>query len=258
MRLGHFIWIICAALVISCSTTKPPPASSLHTEGLHHKWMLVNTENTTQDSAYIDMRSVYKSGIFTGCRYFSFTPKFGRNNRILIANISENLSGCLVADSSSLFKQQLKSVYSYELLNNKLRLFSKNKSLVFTAVKAHKDEVYPLARKWFITKMINGNNEQLVNAKAVIEFTKASKGQAYLGCNKFLFNVDIEKPYSIKIADAVSTKMFCKGFENEAVFSKLLPLVNKYQIVGNTIKIFDKDDVMLWEGVTILDNGARK
>ena len=90
-----FYIILVALLVIACSRKGAPPVSSMQTEGLHHKWKVIKAEGITgAGNIYIDLRDVHRSGATGGCRYFSFTPKFGHHNRMQMANINAHLLSC--------------------------------------------------------------------------------------------------------------------------------------------------------------------
>jgi heat shock protein HslJ len=234
-------------LFVACSRKTAPLVSSMHTEGLHHKWKIIQAEGI-QDagSIYIDLRDVHHSGATAGCGYFSFTPKFGHYNRMQVANITSHLLSCTNDERDELLKVKLESVCSFFLAGNQLKLLAKDGNTLFSAERAADDEGNAINRKWWIQQMINADNEQLVKDKSFIDLTDVAKARGWAGCNNFSFNVVADNTYQITLSQVVSTEMFCKeAAPNESVFSKVLPLVNKYQVIGNTLKLFDKDNTIL-------------
>ncbi|GAB3425981.1 hypothetical protein GCM10027516_29320 [Niabella aquatica] len=223
----------------------------MHTEGLHHKWEITKMKDREQGlTAYIDLRDVYRAGASAGCRYFSFTPKFGHGNRIKVDNISVHLSRCIDNNTDHLFQHHLEKIYSFAVSGDRLKLFAKNGALLFDAEKAMDDENSSVTRKWYIQQMINGDNEQMLKDKAYLDLRDPDKASASAGCNRFSFSAAADSTYRISISTAISTRMFCKDAAmNEAVLTKVLPLVNKYQVIGNKLKLFDKEDVLLIEAV---------
>jgi len=219
----------------------------MQTEGLHHKWKVSKVaDSLPTNSIYIDLRDVYHSGATAGCRYFSFTPKFGHHNRIEIANIAAHLSGCTDERTDQVLRSNLGEVYSFSLSDDQLQLLAKDGRLLFIAEKAADDENGSVSRKWSIEQMINADNDQLVKGRSFLDLTDPAKGQAGVGCNRFSFSVTTDNTYHIAISNVASTEMFCKdAATNESVLSKVLPLVNKYQVIGNTLKLFDKDNALL-------------
>lgn len=239
-----------ALMAAGCSSKTAPLESMMHTEGLHHKWTLLKISDTTAAAgSYIDLRDVYRSGAWAGCRYFSFTPKFGRNNRMQIANIAAHLSDCPHEGADPYLRSALESVYSFSVTHNQLRLLSKGGAAVFLAEKAAGDEGNTLARRWLIVQMINADNEQLVKDKSFLDLAGTGKAQGAVGCNRYSFKFTADDTYQITLSNIESTEMYCqRAAANESVFSKLLPLVSKYQVIGNRLKLFDKDNVLLLEG----------
>ncbi len=256
--MNRFYWIlyilVAGSLVAACSRKGAPPVSSMHTEGIHHKWKVNNVNGRQAAGAvYIDLRDVRRSGATAGCRYFSFTPKFGHNSRMQMANISTHLLPCTDDWPDQTLKLNLESVYSFSVTGNQLRLLAQDGRTVFFAEKAADDEGNSISRKWLIQEMINADNEQLAKDKGFLDLTDLTRAQAGVGCNRFSFKVTVDHTYHMALADAASTEMYCRqGAANESVFSKLLPLVNKYQVVGNSLKLFDKDNVLLLSATEML------
>ena len=251
----RLIIILAGIAVSSCSRNAAPPASTMHTEGLHHKWTITKIKDgQAVMAAYIDMRDVYRSGASAGCRYFAFTPKFGYRNRMQADNLSAHFPSCTGNNTDELLLQHLKKVYSFSLSGNRLQLSAKNGDVLLEAEKAGDDENGSIARKWYIQQIINADNSQLLKDSAWLDLTYPDKAAATLGCNRFSFGVEADNVYSVRIEKAVSTRMFCKdAASNEEVFTKVLPLVNKYQVIGNKLKLFDKDDVLLMEAIARLN-----
>ena len=248
MNRYRLLYIMIAGLSFAaCSRKSAPPVSSMQTEALHHKWKVNKAEGmAVAGDIYIDLRDVRRSGTTAGCRYFSFTPKFGHHNRIQIANIAMHLLPCTDDRPDRALRLNLESVYSFSVTDKQLRLLAKDGHVVFSAEKAADDEGNSINRKWWIQEMINADNEQLTKDKGFLDLTDLARAQAGVGCNKFSFKVTADHTYHIALGDAAATEMYCKhAAANESVLTKLLPLVNKYQVVGNRLKLFDKDNVLL-------------
>ncbi|WP_162817946.1 META domain-containing protein [Niabella yanshanensis] len=254
-RSYRLLYIILVGLsIVACSRKGAPLVSSMQTEGLHHKWKVKSADGMPAGGdVYIDLRDIRHSGATAGCRYFSFTPKFGHNNRMQIANISTHLLSCTDNLADQTLKLSLESVYSFSVTDKLLRLLAKDGHIVFSAERASDDEGNSISRKWLIQEMINANNEQLTKGKSFLDLTDLARAQAGVGCNRFSFKVTADHTYHMALGDAATTEMYCKdAAANESVFSKLLPLVNKYQVVGNSLKLFDKDNVLLLLATEIL------
>lgn len=254
-RSYRLLYIILVGLsIVACSRKGAPLVSSMQTEGLHHKWKVKRADGMPGGGdTYIDLRDLRNSVATAGCRYFSFTPKFGHNSRMQIANISTHLLSCTDDLADQAFKLNLESVYSFSVTDRQLRLLAKDGHTVFSAEMAADDEGNSISRKWLIQEMINADNEQLIKDKSFLDLSDLTRAQAGLGCNRFSFKVTADDTYHIALGDAASTEMYCKhAAANESVFSKLLPLVNKYQVVGNSLKLFDKDNVLLLSATEVL------
>lgn len=247
-RYGSLLYIIVAGLLVAaCSRKGAPPVSTMQTEELHHKWRVKTAKGMESiNDFYIDLRDVRRSGATAGCRYFSFTPKFGHHNRMQLANISSHLLSCTDDRPDQALKLNLESVYSFSVADKQLSLLAKDGQVVFSAEKAADDKDHSITRQWRIQQMINADNDQLVKDKSFLDLTDLARARAEVGCNKFSFNVTADHTYHIALGSVAATEMYCQhAAANESVFSKVLPLVNKYQVVGNTLKLFDKDNVLL-------------
>src|SRR5688500_2346214 len=105
----------------SCGVKNAPLTSTLHTEGLHHKWKIAEMAgDEPAANIYIDLRDVYRSGATAGCQYFSFTPKFGHHNRIKIDNISGHLATCADVSVDNKLLNDLKQVATFSIADDKL------------------------------------------------------------------------------------------------------------------------------------------
>ncbi len=256
--MNRLYWLlymmIAGSLVGACSRKGAPPVSTMQTERVHHKWKVKSADGMTiGGDTYIDLRDIRHSGATAGCRYFSFTPKFGHNNRMQVANISTHLLSCPDDLADQALKLNLESVYSFSVTDKQLRLLAKDGHTVFSAERAADDEGNSISRKWLIQEMINADNEQLTKDKGFLDLTDLTRAQGGVGCNKFSFKVTADHTYHITLGNAATTEMYCRhAAANESVFSKLLPLVNKYQVVGNSLKLFDKDNVLLLSATEVL------
>lgn len=257
--MRYTIKIICGLLLsilfFACSRKTAPPVSTMHTEGLHHKWKILQMDGVQGPvaDAYIDLRSIYKSGAFAGCEYFLFTPHYGHHYKMRIKNIATSFAPCPANEQGNILLKNLQAVTAFAINKNGMKLFNEKGGVLFTAAMAEDDSKKNLYRKWWITQMINANNNQLIQDSAYIHIKENGNADAKPGCNQLSFNANADDTYNISLSEATGTKMFCKdAAANEAVFTKLLPLVKKYQVVGNILKLFDKDDVLLLEAISKL------
>lgn len=239
-------------LTASCNRKVAPLQSLLQTEGMHHKWKVTEMagEGTAQlPYIFIDLRDVEKSGGSAGCDSLTFTPKYWYNNRIDLMHIAVGQSQCkggTLVDKA--FADNLNKVYYFKLAEDKLWLSDKNHTTLFTATIDPSDENSSIKRKWLISKMINADTKQLEVSKPFIDFTNTTNAIANVGCNTINFSVTVSGTYNIVVGEAASTRMFCKDAAvNEEVFLKILPIVNMYQVIGNKLRLFDKDNALLIE-----------
>ncbi|WP_346236645.1 META domain-containing protein [Niabella insulamsoli] len=248
------IAIVAFLCMHACGYKNAPLTSTMHTEGLHHKWKVTLADGITDvDALYIDLRSVYKSGAAGKCHYFSFTPKFGHHSSIKIDNITTHLASCTDKAADDHLLAGLKKVYTFSLAADQLTLYDIKGAVLFKARKAADDEKSSIARKWWIKTMINADNEQLTIKKAFLDFTNTGQGAAFVGCNQFSFPVNADDTFLIHFGAAAGTEKFCTGaMQNDDVFKKVLPLVAKYQVIGNRLKLFDKDNELLLEATSQL------
>lgn len=231
-----------------------PLTSTLHTEGLHHLWQVTKMANEhSQFYAFIDLRNVARSGASAGCDSLSFTPKYGYNNRIDLMHVHVEQSRCkgtTLLDKT--FADHLKNIFTYRLAGDKVSFFNKAGAVLFDAVIDPLDENGSIERNWKITSLINIKAAALEPLNPYIDLQNLQNGIAKLGCNTFDIQALKTGSYHIAIKGLGSTRMYCKNAAMvEEVFAKTLPLVNMYQVVGTTMKLFDKNGTLLLEAVAL-------
>lgn len=252
LSAGLFI----VALLTACSNKVTAPlVSTMHTEPMHHKWRITEVKGSSESIPYIyiDLRNILNSHASAGCDSIVFTPKYSYNNRIDFSNTSVAMRKCKGnTQIDNLFLSNLKEVYFFSVSANQLTLLDKSNNKLFEAVYDADDEQGTLLRNWEITKMMNSWGDSFLVAKPYINFTDVNHGKAYAGCNTLSFPVTLTGAHDISIGSVASTRMYCKDNANEEVLSKILPLIKMHQVVGNTLKLFDKDNELLIEAVAPL------
>ena len=248
------VFILVAIFITSCSNKITVPlTNTMNTEQMHHKWRVSQMHGAGDPlpDIYLDLRDILKTHAFNGCDSIVFTPKYFYNNRVDFSNISVVHRKCNGVPNN-LFLKNLESVYYFSAGVNQLSLLNKDHEKIFEAVYDATDEQGSLLRRWEIVKMMNADEEKLLQSKSYIDFTNPDNGAAYVGCNQFSFPVKLAGKFEISIGNAASTKKYCEGDVNDEVLSKILPLIKMQQVVGNTLKLFDKDNALLIEAVSTL------
>lgn len=248
---GFSILMLLILLLAGCGRDTAPLRSSMHTEGLHHKWKITEMDRLPAgDSAFIDLRDPARSWVKQDCQCYYFVPKYGRGEKMQLSHLTAKAGNCPAETSLS---PLLAAVSRFSLAQEELILWSSAGNQLLRAVKAPDDEDGSLQRNWQILEMINGNSEQLKQDRAFLDLRKTDGSIAYLGCNQFRLQIHQQPPYSLGITGGVVTRKFCaQAAENEAVFGKILPLVAKYQIVGNILRLFDRQDQLLLQARSAL------
>ena len=248
------VLVLIMSFFTSCSNKITAPLTSvMNTEPLHHKWQVIEMRGVDENLpyTYLDLRDIARTQGSAGCSQVIFTPTYSYNNRVELKHVSVPLSMC---EGNTLMDQQflknLKEVYYYAAGSNQLSLLDKHRKKLFEAIYDADDEQASLLRKWEIVKMMNADNEKLLKAKSFLDFTNLNRATAYVGCNELSFQVTHNAQHNVAIANTAQTKMHCRGNVNEEVFLKLLPLVKIHQVIGNRLKLFDKDNALLIEAVT--------
>ncbi len=249
--MKNILYIVLISCLLSCSNKITAPFTNvMNTEALHHKWKVTEMRGTTSlPDVYIDLRDILKTHASSGCDSIVFTPKYSYNNRVNFTHINIPLPNCSQNTLNSQLLFNLKDVHYFSVNSNQLRLLDKNQSKIFEAVYAIDDEQGSLLRRWQIASMLNADGDRLSKANPFIDFTTPGSASAYVGCNRFSIPVKITAGNGISMGNGASTKMFCEGDVNDEVFSKILPLVKMYQVVGNQLKLFDEYNTLLLEAV---------
>lgn len=249
--MKNILYIVLISCLLSCSNKITAPFTNvMNTEALHHKWKVTEMRGTTSlPDVYIDLRDILKTHASSGCDSIVFTPKYSYNNRVNFTHINIPLPNCSQNTLNNHLLFNLKDVYYFSVNSNQLILLDKNRSKIFEAAYAIDDEQGSLLRRWQITSMLNADGDQLLATKPFIDFTTLNTASAYVGCNRFSMPVTLTGGHGISMGNGASTKMFCEGNVNDEVLSKLLPLVKMFQVVGNQLKLFDKDNTLLLEAI---------
>ncbi|GAB3011805.1 hypothetical protein GCM10027051_13020 [Niabella terrae] len=216
----------------------------MHTEALHHKWKIIEIDQKPAgDSAFIDLRDPAHSWVKRDCQGYYFVPKYGRGGRMQLSHLTTVAGNCLSVNS---LYPLLAGISRFSLSQEELVLSNSAGNQLLRAVKAPDDENGSLQRNWQILEMINGDSEQLKKDQAFLDLRQADGSVAHLGCNQFRLQIHQQPPYLLRITGGAATRKFCAAAaRNEEVFGKMLPLVAKYQIVGNILRLFDRQDQLL-------------
>ena len=256
MNKYSYCVIFLIIFAVSCNRKVAPLTSSLQTEGMHHKWKVTTMQGVSEPLPYIfiDLRDINNTKGFAGCDSLTFTPKYWYNHRVDFMHVSPSYAACKGSTmTDKIFAENLSQVYYYKLNADKLLLFDKNNKAILEAIIDPSDENGSISRTWVINKMINAQQTELVKAHSYLDFTDLNRSTAKVGCNVFSFPVTLSGNYFITIGQATTTRMFCKNAAiNEEVLSKTLKIVNMYQVVGNTLRLFDKENVLLLEATAPL------
>ncbi|MCD2422339.1 META domain-containing protein [Niabella pedocola] len=260
MRVILMYPVLAMVLIAGCNRHTAPLVSSMQTEGLHHKWKITELSGYTQplSQTELDLRNVYHSVAVAGCDTLALTPRFGHHNRVALDGLAfyPNRRNCNDELSTAL-KENLAAAYRFHIAGGQLELVGRDGGPLLKAVIAPEDENGSIRRRWQITKMINVSSDSFAMLRPVIDFTDLSASGAFVGCNQLRFVTNITAPFSISVARVVSTNKYCRDAAGyESIITKALPLMAKYQVIGNRLKLFDKEDVLLLEGVA--DAGGQK
>ncbi|MBZ4192367.1 META domain-containing protein [Niabella beijingensis] len=246
------------AMMIACNRSAAPLTSTLHTEGLHHKWTItaLNGYGGALTNASFDLRNVHRSYAAAGCDTIKLTPRFGHNSRISLDDLGfyADTRNCGDAALRTALKDNLGKAYRFRLEDGRLELADDHGGSLLKAVVSAEDEKGSISRKWKITKMINVTSDSFAMVDPFIDLSNLAASTAFVGCNQFRFPVTVAPPFTVSIGQIAGTNKYCNeaaGFES--IISKALPLVAKYQVIGNRLKLFDKEDVLLLEAVEAIE-----
>ena len=101
------------------------------------------------------------------------------------------------------------------------------------------------ATKWFL-KQIYTDNGSVVVTEAFIKFNREKKSAGGNGsCNMFGSNFSVNND-EISFKNIFSTKMYCEGAQQqEDLFFKQLEKVNRFEIKGEILKLYQDKDLLL-------------
>ncbi|MFL9834114.1 META domain-containing protein [Chryseobacterium terrae] len=110
-----------------------------------------------------------------------------------------------------------------------------------SAVKPNKQHYQ---REWMLVSFDDFTKEQLVKNKAQINLTAPVtdgkiKGTAMMGCNRMFFTLEFKSKSKVKISGLGSTLMACQEMEIEEEFTKVFEKMNRYQIDGHFLTLYD-------------------
>jgi|GEM_PF-2724869 len=252
-------WLLFLGVAAACNRNMAPLVSTMRTEELHHKWKItaLNGYDQPLSQTGLDLRNVFHSYAIAGCDTLGLTPRFGNDNRIALEDLTfyPITRSCRNEALSAVLKDNLAAAYRFELNDGELVLRNRQEQRLLKAVLDPEDENGRINRKWRITKMINVTSDSFTLMKPFVDLTDLSASAAFVGCNRLGFITKVTPSFSLSIGPVTSTYKYCKDAAAfESIISKALPLAVKYQVIGNRLKLFDKDDVLLLEGVE--DQGA--
>lgn len=253
-----FLIVIFCGSFFGCTRKGAPLTSTMHTEAMHHKWRVTSLKEYESpiENLYLDLRDVYKAGAYAGCDTLHLTPRFGYNDRVAFSDVKyqpSDTANCGNLPVKPVMQALLEKVWRFKVTKTTLNLFDRSGAELLSATLANDDEDGSLQRKWYLTEMINANTDTLQLVHAYIDLSTSENGNVFAGCNQLRFSYNADADYTIKFGNVLSTRKFCRGLMNaELVFEKALPLSAKYQVIGNKLKLFDKDNVLLLEGVAAL------
>ena len=100
--------------------------------------------------------------------------------------------------------------------------------------------------KWSLKKIYRAAVMEEVNAKAFIKFNRQKKSAGENGnCNMFGRNFSVNKE-KIGFKNIFSTKMYCEvAQQQEDLFFKQLEKVNRFEIKGEILKLYQDKDLLL-------------
>jgi len=100
--------------------------------------------------------------------------------------------------------------------------------------------------KWSLKKIHSDSGVEDVQTKAFIKFDEAKQSAGGNGsCNSFGGNSTITRN-EISIKNIFSTKMYCEDVQRtEDIFLKQLEKVNRYEIAGTSLSLYQGEKILL-------------
>ncbi|WP_018626403.1 META domain-containing protein [Niabella aurantiaca] len=240
--------LLTTVIIAACSRNTAPLVSTLHTEALHHKWEILEMSGQyPEKKMFLDLRDVARSGFISGSDTLVLTPRFGHHQRMEL-DMSRSLN--MIHSNDAVYRQLLKNVYRFSVDPGQISLFDRQGRRLLRAGIADDDEMDDPARKWNIIKLINAPSDSLMKRQAFIDLTSLETSRAFVGCNQIRFVTKTRGAPAMTFSNINSANGDCKtAGDLEYILAKALPLAAKYQVIGNRLKLFDKEDVLLLEGV---------
>ena len=97
-----------------------------------------------------------------------------------------------------------------------------------------------LNRKWMMVSFKNYKKNDLIKAKAFVQFENAKMLNGYMGCNQLSFTVKSIQKNKIAFGQGISTQMYCQDFMNlEGDFVKELSKMKLWKVEGHYLTFSD-------------------
>ncbi|WP_054619076.1 META domain-containing protein [Neisseria sp. 83E34] len=91
-------------------------------------------------------------------------------------------------------------------------------------------------RIWKLIEMEGFSRDQLINAKATMDWTKLPKIHAYMGCNQLIFSAEKMNAGQISFSNAAATRMYCaETMKLEQTFLSKLNSIHSYTVQGHEL-----------------------
>ncbi|MDO5356330.1 MAG: META domain-containing protein [Conchiformibius sp.] len=95
-------------------------------------------------------------------------------------------------------------------------------------------------RVWMLTELDGFQKAQLVAAKAEMNWTRLPHANAYMGCNRMMFQADVSSDGRVKFGAVAATRMYCPdAIPLENAFGSLLPQMTRYRVEGHHLILED-------------------
>lgn len=97
-----------------------------------------------------------------------------------------------------------------------------------------------LNRKWMMVSFKNYKKNDLIKAKAYVQFENAKMLNGYMGCNQLSFQIKFIQKNKIAFGEGISPQMYCQDFMNlEGDFVKDLAKMKWWKVEGHYLTLSD-------------------
>lgn len=104
------------------------------------------------------------------------------------------------------------------------------------APKQVSDNPAQIKRVWMLVEMEGFSRDQLIAAKAKMDWTELPRIHAYMGCNQLMFSAETTDAGRIGFSSAAATRMYCgPAMQLEQTFLKKLNSINGYTVQGHEL-----------------------